>query len=317
MSERVDPFELRHLVALATVGREGSFSKAAESLGYTQSAISQQIARLERAAGQSLLERPRGSGTVELTPAGEVLLAHADAISARLASARADLRALADGESGVLRVGCYQSVSTRLLPRVLRDFTREWPQIRVELVEAHDDLELLDLVERGDLDVTFVVHPLTPGPFAHVDLIEDPYVVVVPEDDDLGRDGPIGTHDLDDRALITYARMREVHAVENRLGRPELADQVRFRSQDNGTMIGMVVEGLGSAVISWLSVDTSRAGVRVVPLTGVPPRVVGLAWHKDRYRTPAAEAFVRTARAAAALALPDPGEALAPDGVGH
>lgn len=307
MSDRTDPFELRHLVALAAIGRAGSFSRAAETLGYTQSAISQQIARLERAAGQSLLERPRGSGPVRLTPAGEVLLAHADAISARIASARADLRALTEGQSGVLRIGCFQSVGVRLLPRVLRDFTQEWPRVRVELVEAHDDLELLHLVERGELDLSFVVHPLTPGPFAHVDLLEDPYVAVVRDEDDLGRDGhPVGTHALDERDLLSYARMRDVHAVENRLGRPELAERIRLRSHDSGTLLGLVAEGLGTAVISWLSVDPSRPGLRPVPLAGVPPRTVGIAWHRDRYRIPAAEAFVRTARATAALVLPEP-----------
>ena len=136
---------------------------------------------------------------------------------------------------------------------------------------------------------------------------DSPYVVVVREDDDLGTDGrAVRPEDLHDRQLITYARMREVHAVERRLGHPELAEQVRFRSHDNGTMLGLVAEGVGSAVISWLSVDPFRTGVRVVPLASVPPRMVGIAWHRARYRTPAARAFVRTAREVAALSMPDP-----------
>lgn len=311
----MDSLELRHLVALAAIGRERSFSRAAESLGYTQSAISQQISRLERAVGQTLVERPGGPRSVQLTAAGELLLTHADAISARLASARADLRALAEGESGLLRVGSYQSVGVRILPRLLREFGEAWPRVRVELVEAADDLELLGLVERGELDLTFVVYPLTPGPFDHIELLEDPYVVVVREDSELGRGGePVQPGELDGIPLITYARMREVHAVEHRLGRPELAEQVRFRSHDNGTMLGLVEEGVGAAVISWLSVDPFRTGIRAVPLADVPPRVVGLAWHRDRYRIPAADAFVRNAREVAALALPDPAGALGDTG---
>lgn len=313
MPDHAGPLELRHLVALAAVGRERSFSKAAESLGYTQSAVSQQIGRLERLVGQVLVERPGGPKSVRLTTAGELLLTHADAIVARLASARADLRALSDGDSGVLRVGCYQSVGVRLLPRLLREFAEAWPKVRVELVEAADDLELLALVERGELDLTFVVYPLTPGPFEHVELLEDPYVVVVRADSDLGSDGePVPPSRLDGIPLITYARMREVHAIEHRLGHPELTGQVRFRSHDNGTMLGLVAEGVGAAVISWLSVDPFRTGIRVVPLAGVPPRVVGLAWHRDRYRIPAADAFVRKAREVAALALPDPADSRGP-----
>ena len=297
MADRDGDVELRYLFALAAVGREGSFSRAAESLGYTQSAISQQIARLERLIGHALVERPGGPRSVALTPAGTLLLGHADAIVARLASARADLSALAEGESGVLRVGCYQSVGVRILPRILREFEGLWPRVRVELTEAEDDLELLHLVESGELDLTFVVYPMMPGPFAHLELLEDPYVAVVPEDSDLGLDGsPVHPRDLVGTPLVTYARMRDVHSIETRLGHPELAEQIRFRSHDNGTILGLVAEGLGTAVISWLSVDPFRTGVRVVPLTGVSPRTVGIAWHRDRYRIPAADAFVRLAQ---------------------
>src|SRR5947207_15387089 len=86
--------ELRHFLALEAVAREGSFGKAAQSLGYTQSAVSQQIAALERIVGQRLVERPGGPKPVTLTEAGRLLLTHADAIAARVAAAQADLEAL-------------------------------------------------------------------------------------------------------------------------------------------------------------------------------------------------------------------------------
>lgn len=299
--------ELRQLAALAAVGREGSFSRAAEALGYTQSAVSQQIQRLERSVGHTLLDRPGGPRPVTLTAAGRVLLAHAEAVVARIASAEADLAALGDGSAGVLRVGCYQSVGVRILPRLLRAFGAEWPQVRVELTEAEDDGELLRAVERGELDVTFVVYPMPPGPFAHLELMVDPYVVAVRADGELGRGrGAIQLRELAGVPLVTYAHMREVHAIENRLGRPELAQQVVLRSNDNGTILGLAAQGVGAAVVSWLSVDphhtegggpsgpTPRLTVR--PLAGVPPRVVGIAWHRDRYRIAAADAFVRTAQ---------------------
>ena len=83
--------ELRHLLALQAVAEEGSFGRAARSLGYTQSAISQQIAALERIVGQRLIDRPGGPRPVTLTDAGALLLTHARAINARLAAAQADL----------------------------------------------------------------------------------------------------------------------------------------------------------------------------------------------------------------------------------
>ncbi|MEV6607009.1 LysR family transcriptional regulator [Kutzneria sp. NPDC051319] len=298
----LDPLgvELRHLVALAAVGRHASFSRAAEELGYTQSAVSQQIARLERLVGQPLVERPGGPRPVRLTPAGEVLLRHAEAIRARLTSAAADLDALAGGTSGTLRVGCYQSVGVRILPRVLREFRARWPAVRVELTENEDDGWLLQQVERGELDVTFVVLPLPDGPFAVMELLADPYVVAVRPDSPLGRDGgPVSLRDLATQPLISYARMRDVHAIENRLGDPALRDQIVFRSHHNGTILGLAAEGVGAAVISWLSVDPHRPGLRVVPIAGVSPRVVAIAWHRDRYQLPAAAAFADLARTVA------------------
>jgi molybdate transport repressor ModE-like protein len=88
--------ELRHLVALDAIAREGSFRRAAERLGYVQSAISHQIAALESLVGQRLIDRSRGTRPLMLTPAGEVLLAHAGVVIAQMRAAQADL----SGESG-------------------------------------------------------------------------------------------------------------------------------------------------------------------------------------------------------------------------
>src|SRR5438309_11956794 len=102
--------EMRHLAALEAVAEEGSFGRAARRLGYTQSAVSQQIAHLEKVVGARLLERPGGPRAVSLTDAGRLLLRHADAIVARLAAAQADMAAFQAGEAGPLRVGILQSV---------------------------------------------------------------------------------------------------------------------------------------------------------------------------------------------------------------
>ncbi len=152
--------EVRHFAALEAVAREGSFGRAAESLGYTQSAISQQIQTLERLVGERLLERPGGPRAVSLTEAGALLLRHAEAIVARLHAAQADMAALAQRRGRRLRVGTFQSVGARVLPAVMRRFTAEWPDVDVELTESSSDEELLRLVERGALDLAFAMPPL-------------------------------------------------------------------------------------------------------------------------------------------------------------
>src|SRR5205085_2208607 len=118
-ADLVSQLELRHLVALRAVAETGSFGRAAEQLGYTQSAVSQQIAALERAVGAQLVERPGGPRPISITEAGTVLLRHADGIVARLRAAQADLAALSAGDAGTLRVGTYQSVGSRVLPEVI------------------------------------------------------------------------------------------------------------------------------------------------------------------------------------------------------
>src|SRR3954468_23488977 len=126
ISMNLSNVELRHFAALEAVGRARSFAAAARALGYTQSAISQQIARLEQAAGERLVERPGGPRPVSLTDAGRLLLRHADAIVAQLDAAQADMAALAEGAAGPLRVGIYQSVGARILPGLLRRLQQEF-----------------------------------------------------------------------------------------------------------------------------------------------------------------------------------------------
>src|ERR1700674_5618900 len=146
--------ELRHLIALQAVAHAGTFGRAASQLGYTQSAMSQQIASLEALVGQRLIERARGQPSVDLTEAGRLLLNHANAIMARIQAAHADFEAFGKGALGVLRVGTYQSVNTRILPALMRDFSAAWPQVEVRLTEVASD-DLLPLVERGELDLSF------------------------------------------------------------------------------------------------------------------------------------------------------------------
>ena len=135
------------------------------------------MATLERAAGVRLLERPGGRRPVVPTDAGERILRHAVRLTAQLQAAEADLTALAEGTAETLRVGTFQSVSIRVLPDVVRRLMQVRPGIEVRLQEAPYEDELLALVERGRLDFTFALVP-PEGPFEHVELLRDPYVLL-------------------------------------------------------------------------------------------------------------------------------------------
>jgi DNA-binding transcriptional LysR family regulator len=283
--------ELRHLIALEAVAREASFGKAAVSLGYTQSAVSQQIATLERIVGEKLVERPGGPRKVSLTEAGELLLRHAQAIVSRLSAAEADLEALGNGQAGALRVGVYQSVGEHILPALMQRFVESWPRVDVRLEESANDVDLLAHVERGELDLTFADLPLPEGPFDHVELLSDPYVFVLsselppPESNTLA--AAVG-HDL-----IGFRGCRSLNQIEGAAPHPL---RIVFRSDHNGTVQGMVAAGFGAAIVPRLTVDPADDRVQLIEMEDVPPRVIGLAWHRDRHRSPAARAFVELAQ---------------------
>jgi molybdate transport repressor ModE-like protein len=286
--------ELRHLAALEAVSREGSFGRAATALGYTQSAVSQQIATLERIVGEKLIERPGGPKPVSLTEAGRLLLRHAEAIVARIAAAQADLTALHDGEAGTLRVGIYQSIGQRILPELMRRYAAAWPLVDVTLTESASDEELLQLVERGELDVTFADLPLIEGPFEFVELLRDPWLLVVPADSPLAdRATPPPLREIAQLDLIGFRQCRSMTQIEAALRRP--IDFV-FRSDHNGTVQGLVGAGVGAALLPSLAVDPNDEATRQIELgPNVPPRLIAVAWHRDRYRSPAAGAFTELA----------------------
>lgn len=289
--------ELRHLAALEAVAREGTFGRAAESLGYTQSAVSQQIQTLERLVGERLLERPGGPRAVSLTEAGALLLRHAESIIARLEAAKADMAALAQGHGGRLRVGTFQSVGARVLPAVMRRFSTEWPGVEVELAESASDEELQRLVERGDLELAFAMPPLLEGPFESVELLADPYVLLVPADHDLADAGRASLADVGDVTLIGNRACRSTTLAEGELRQRGVGVDVAFRSDDNGTVQGLVGAGFGVALVPLLTIDRNDELVRVLELEPeIPPRRISLVWHRDRHRSPAARAFADVAR---------------------
>jgi DNA-binding transcriptional LysR family regulator len=285
--------ELRHLAALEAVGRTQSFGRAARELGYTQSAISQQIGQLERVVGQRLLIRPGGPKPVRLTEAGELLMRHADAIVAQLDAAQADMAALAEGAAGPLRVGILQSVGARILPALLRRFREDYPRVDVQVHEEADVADLLRLVERGELDLTFAELPLPEGPFESREILRDPYVLLVSAKSELAdRDGvPLRT--LAGLPLIGWRTTGE----PDRFLRGHVSDlNVVFRTDDNGTLMSLVAEGIGAAVVPYLVVNPRNPALVALPLGGrLPPRVLGIVWHRDRYRSAASHAFVELA----------------------
>src|SRR5213593_2318145 len=195
--------DLKHLRALRAIARAGSFWAAAQELNESLSTVSDHIAALEALVGHRLVERSRGRRAVDLTQAGRVLLAHAEAIESRLRAAEADFRAFAAGLSGSLRVGIYQSVANKVLPEVLRRFKEKWRGVDVQVTEEARDDDLVAAVERGDLDLSFAIEPIADGPFEVRVLMRDPYVLLTAAGSPLARQQP-AVADLDQLPMVAY-----------------------------------------------------------------------------------------------------------------
>ena len=308
--------EIRHLVTLDAIARTHSFSKAGDLLGYAQSAISQQMATLERCVGHKLIERPGGPRPVTLTMAGEVLLRHATEITARMGAAKADLDSLAAGEAGLLRIGTFQSASARLLPPTLVHFRDGWPGVSVEVTNEAPGQLLDDLLRAGQIELAFSDITQMTEPLEAEHLITDPYVLIAPIDHPLIGQSPIELAQLDGLRMIAASTD---DACTQRVAKAFQLAGVRthivFRSDDNITAQRLVSSGLGVAIVPLLAVElhVPNAAVAVLPLAPghLLERRIGIAWHRDRYRSKASEAFVASAlEVARMIELPTVAEAV-------
>ena len=288
--------EVRHLAALRAVADEGTFGAAALKLGYAQSAISQQIAALERHVGRRLFDRPGGSRPVTLTRAGELLLGHAESIMTRLSAARIDLDSIDDDEDigTTIRIGAYQSVAATILPLVLQELGCEPDEVIFDLTESNDDLMLLEMLERGELDVAFTELPLPDGPLEATRLLDDPYVLLVHKDHPYAAlDRELTLAEVAAVPLITCKRNSGQSKLDEAFALHGLTPRFVQKVEDTGTLHAFVVAGLGGGLIPRLA--TNVEGKPLVALLiepTLPHRVVAIAWHRDRLRTCTAGMFV-------------------------
>lgn len=298
--------EIRHLAALVAVAEEGSFARAATALGFTQSAVSQQIASLEKAVGLPVLDRPKGPRPAELTPAGRLLLDHARDVLARIEAVGAELDQLRRGVTGRLVIGTFQSVSAEILPPLVGRMRAEVPQVDIGLFETDDQTALVERVLADELDLAFTVDATDERLDCQV-LGHDPFVVLVAADDPIGS---VATPaDISDHPLIGQPSSNVCQRlIDQRLVSAGIRADYVFRSQDNGAVQGMVRSGMGRAIMPMLAIDPDDPGIRVLPLDPpVASRTIQLTRRRGRSLPPAADRFADIAVAVCAERLrPEP-----------
>ena len=207
--------DVRRLLILREVARHGSFSAAARALKYSQSAVSQQIATLEREADVRLIERI--GRTVRLTEAAWMLVRRTEVIVAELAAADAELRALASGHGGRIRLSTFASAATSLVPAALTRFRATHPKVEVELSLVESPTDAMGRVRAGEVDLALLVQPLDPpatgptGPSSPTGirlhpLFDDPMLAVLPASHRLASEKAIALADLAEEVFILFPR---------------------------------------------------------------------------------------------------------------
>jgi DNA-binding transcriptional LysR family regulator len=288
---------LTRLRVLAEVAECGSFSGAADALDYTQSAVSKQVAALEREVGTQLVVRE--VRPVRLTPAGQALCRHARVVLERLSVAEAELEAIAAVETGRLRVGTYASAGATLVVQAVAAFRQQHPGVHMTLVEAGRH-KLVHDVRSGDLDVAAVFD--FPGLGLTVDeglearhLLDEPHDLLLPLD-----------HRLAAKKQVTIADLRDEDWLFPTLG-PDSPTQklftaactaegyeprIVFRVNDCEMHQALVAAGVGIGFLPRLALHPVHPGVTIKPVAQAPSRRI-LAIALPGTRTGATEAFLR------------------------
>lgn len=287
--------EVRQLRALQAVAQEGSFGRAAARLGFTQSAISQQIAALERAVGDKVFDRPGGPKRVELTPTGSLVLDYASRLFEQMLVAEDGLRSLRAGEVGRLVVGSFQSISVNVLPAVVGRLRAERPGLSVRCVEEDENEDLVAQLLCDELDLTFLSGLPNDDAIEAITLLVDPFVLVSPA----GAAAPITNPALlGGVAMIGQSPCACQLSVDDALRDVGVTPDYVFRTNDNAAVQAMVRAGMGYAILPHLAVDAHDPGV-VISLMDPPiaPRLLVIARRRGRTLPPAAQHFIDLALA--------------------
>ncbi|MEU8620681.1 LysR family transcriptional regulator [Streptomyces sp. NPDC048623] len=295
--------DVRRLRLLRELALRGTIAAVAEALSFTPSAVSQQLATLEREAGVPLLERS-GRG-VRLTPAGQNLVLHAEAVLERLERAAAELAEARHGPAGPLRIGAFPTATRSILPAALARLADRHPALE-PMVSETDPAGAAHALRAGDLDVALihdydlVPAPLEPG-LAAESLCEEAMYVASPVP------GPTAAHGAAGAGLTVLARWRDApwimpgpdtlcRAVTEQVCRAAgFVPRVRHQVDEFATVLAFVAAGQGVAVVPQLGAVDPPPGVCLTPLP--VRRRTRIAFRSGAGPHPAVAALTRALRA--------------------
>ncbi|HEX2075069.1 MAG TPA: LysR family transcriptional regulator [Geodermatophilus sp.] len=309
-----------HLRTLDTVLQTGSFAVAARQLGYTPSAVSQQIAALERATRLPLFERE--ARRIRPTPAAAFLATRGQEVLAVLGALHDDLRGLAEGALGTVRLGSFPTASEQVLPAALAGLAVSHPSVEV-LLDEGEPVELIPRLQDGDLDVALVylytrVPARQPRALTVTPLLREDLVLMLPADHLLAAAEEVPLEQLADAVWVTTRQGTEgATCLQRMCADAGFEPRITYRSNDYDVIRGFVRSGLGTALVPALGHVPDPGVVTLRPAGVRGHRYVGVLTHEG-IRNPAVDGVIAALTASArALHEPERGlvhEPLAPGG---
>jgi DNA-binding transcriptional LysR family regulator len=283
----MDLYQLEYFLEAA---RQRSFTRAAAKLNLAQAALSEQMRKLEAGLGAKLFNRGRLETT--LTPAGETLRAHAEALLSGAAAARRAVGDLVAMKGGRLAVGAIPSVSACLLPAAVAAFRRKHPQVELALHEGTSEA-VARWVESGRIELGVVQLPSPGDAFTVTSLMEESFVLLVPKSHALARRRSPKLAELAEESFVFYkGRARDVALTACRSAGFE--PRTACESGELETVRSLVAADLGIALLPELAASGSVRGCAVVRLGGDPiRRSVALLQRRNRELSPSAQSFRR------------------------
>jgi molybdate transport repressor ModE-like protein len=292
--------DVRRMRILREIAVQGSFSGAADALYLSQSAVSQHVAALEKEVGQKLLERTRGGP--RLTQAGEVLVAHSDAVLARLDEAERELDAIAGMRGGRLRLASFPTASATLVTSAISQFNEHYPDVRLEFREAEPD-ESVPQLKQGALDLALVYDFSTVTEAEDRDierhlLLEERMWLALPKNHPLASRAAVEPCELADDQWLCGASpgsCRENVILACQAGGFE--PRISFETDDYQVMQALIAAGLGVTLLPDLALTSPHPGIAIVRVKGqTPTRRVRAATLPEGSRSPAADAMLEILR---------------------
>lgn len=267
----------------------GSLTKAAQSLGSTQSRISHILSDLEAEYGFSLLRRSRGG--IELTEAGRLVLPKMQEILSKEQALAECVGEIRNANAGTVRVGVFTSVAVHWLPGMIRSFQAEHPGAHLEMRNG-DYHDVDQWLREGSVDLGFVTLP-APAGMRTIPLAEDPLVAILPRDHRLARLEQIPIEELGQDPFISLLQSSD-HDIHRALDNAGVHPNIKFTTKDDYAILAMVEQGLGISIVPQLLIRGRGQNLAVRPLVPQASRTIALAIPEGE-ALPVVNAFAQTA----------------------